>query len=87
MGAGSGMVAEQIAPLFSSLTLLEPNPNQIAGFQHEKAKIFLEPLERHPLGEPYDVVLCSHVMYHVPLAAGERSSTGCSPPCVPVGTA
>lgn len=67
VGAGSGMVAERLAPLFRSLTLLEPNPAQIAGFQHEKAKIFLESLEHHPLGEQYDVVLCSHVMYHVPL--------------------
>jgi SAM-dependent methyltransferase len=67
VGSGSGMVVERLAPLFSSITMLEPNPAQIAGFQHEKAKIFLEPLERHPLGELYDVVLCSHVMYHVPL--------------------
>lgn len=67
VGSGSGMVIERLAPLFDSITILEPNPNQIAGFQHEKAKIFIEPLERYPLGEQYDVVLCSHVMYHVPL--------------------
>ena len=68
VGAGSGKVAERLAPHFGSLTLLEPNHNQIAGFEHEKAKILLEPLERYHSSEQYELVVCSHVLYHVPLS-------------------
>lgn len=68
VGAGSGKVAERLAPHFGSLTLLEPNHNQIAGFKHEKAKILLEPLERYHSREQYELVVCSHVLYHVPLS-------------------
>lgn len=68
VGAGSGKVAERLAPHFSSLTLLEPNQNQIAGFKHEKAKILLEPLEHYHSPERYELVVCSHVLYHVPLS-------------------
>jgi SAM-dependent methyltransferase len=66
VGAGSGKVAERLAPHFDSLTLLEPNPNQIGEFQHAKAKVFTEPLDRYHASETYDLVLCSHVLYHVP---------------------
>lgn len=66
VGAGSGKVAERLAPHFASLTLLEPNQDQIAGFKHEKAKVLVEPLDRYHSPEKYDLVLCSHVLYHVP---------------------
>jgi SAM-dependent methyltransferase len=67
VGAGSGLVAERLAPYFGSLTLLEPNAHQLAGFQHEKARVITEPLERYHSAEQYDLVVCCHVMYHVPL--------------------
>lgn len=68
VGAGSGKVAERLAPHFGALTLLEPNPNQIAGLKLDKATVHVEPLERFHSTEKYDVVLCSHVLYHVPLS-------------------
>ena len=68
VGAGSGKVAERLAPHFDLLTLLEPNPNQIAGFKHGKAKVLFEPLERYQSPEQYELVVCSHVLYHVPLS-------------------
>jgi hypothetical protein len=68
VGAGSGEVARRLAPHFGSLTLLEPNQNQIAGFKLEKAKVLLEPLERYESSERYEFVVCSHVLYHVPLS-------------------
>jgi cyclopropane fatty-acyl-phospholipid synthase-like methyltransferase len=67
VGAGSGIVARRLAPYFATLTLLEPNENQIAGFQHEKARVHLQPLEHYHSAEQYDFVVCCHVMYHVPL--------------------
>ncbi|MCY1022463.1 class I SAM-dependent methyltransferase [Pyxidicoccus sp. MSG2] len=68
VGAGSGKVAERLAPHFDLLTLLEPNRDQIAGFNHGKAKILLEPFERYQSSEQFELVLCSHVLYHVPLS-------------------
>jgi len=68
VGAGSGKVAERLAPHFGSLTLLEPNREQISGLKLEKAKILLEPLERYHSPEQYELVVCSHVLYHVPLS-------------------
>jgi hypothetical protein len=55
VGAGSGKVAERLAPYFGSLTLLEPNRDQIAGFKHEKAKIHLESLESYHSPEKYEL--------------------------------
>ncbi|NTX12983.1 class I SAM-dependent methyltransferase [Myxococcus sp. CA051A] len=68
VGAGSGKVAERLAPHFGSLTLLEPNREQISGLKLDKAKVLVEPLERYASTEQYELVLCSHVLYHVPLA-------------------
>ncbi|MCP3098801.1 class I SAM-dependent methyltransferase [Myxococcus sp. K15C18031901] len=68
VGAGAGKVAERLAPYFDALTLLEPNRDQLAGFRMEKARVLVEPFERYQGTERYDVVLCSHVLYHVPQA-------------------
>lgn len=68
VGAGPGQVAQRLAPHFGSLTLLEPNKDQIAGLQLEGAKVVNETLERYDSPERYDVVLCAHMMYHVPLS-------------------
>lgn len=67
VGAGAGNVAQRLAPHFGSLTLIEPNQNQLAGVALEKAKVLVEPLERYHSSEKYELVLCSHVLYHVPL--------------------
>ncbi|RKH27905.1 class I SAM-dependent methyltransferase [Corallococcus praedator] len=68
VGAGSGKVAERLAPHFGSLTLLEPNPEQIAGFHHAKAKVRHESLAHFESQDRYELVVCSHVLYHVPVA-------------------
>jgi SAM-dependent methyltransferase len=68
VGAGPGTVARRLAPRFGPLTLLEPNRDQIAALQLDGAKIIHTTLEGYDSPEQYDVVLCSHVMYHVPLA-------------------
>ncbi|PTL85711.1 bifunctional 2-polyprenyl-6-hydroxyphenol methylase/3-demethylubiquinol 3-O-methyltransferase UbiG [Vitiosangium sp. GDMCC 1.1324] len=68
VGAGPGTVARRLAPLFGSLTLIEPNPDQLRGFELAGAKIFHGLLEHYASPEQYDLVLCSHVLYHVPLA-------------------
>ncbi|WP_375771143.1 class I SAM-dependent methyltransferase [Archangium gephyra] len=67
VGAGPGKVAERLAPHFASLTLLEPNREQIGALALERTKIFHDTLETWSSPERYDLVLCSHVLYHVPL--------------------
>jgi 2-polyprenyl-3-methyl-5-hydroxy-6-metoxy-1,4-benzoquinol methylase len=69
VGAGQGKVAERLSPHFGSLTLLEPNREQIGALALEGAKIFHITLESYSSPERYDLVLCSHVLYHVPLPA------------------
>jgi SAM-dependent methyltransferase len=68
VGAGPGKVAQRLAPYFGSLTLLEPNRAQIAALELEGVKIVHTTLEEYDSPERYDLVLCSHVLYHVPLA-------------------
>lgn len=68
VGAGPGTVTRRLAPRFGAVTLLEPNRAQLGAFQLEGARIVHTTLEGYDSPERYDVVLCSHVMYHVPLA-------------------
>jgi 2-polyprenyl-3-methyl-5-hydroxy-6-metoxy-1,4-benzoquinol methylase len=68
VGAGPGRLAQLLSPWFGSLTLLEPNREQIATLELEGARILHETLESYHSSERYDVVLCSHVLYHVPVA-------------------
>lgn len=67
VGAGPGTVARRLAPHFGSLTLLEPNPEQLRGFELAGAKVVHGTLENYDTPERYDLVLCSHVLYHVPI--------------------
>jgi SAM-dependent methyltransferase len=68
VGAGPGTVARRLAPHFGSLTLLEPNRDQLGAFEHPGARLFHGTLEDYDSPGRYDLVLCSHVLYHVPLA-------------------
>jgi SAM-dependent methyltransferase len=67
VGAGPGTVARRLAPRFGSLTLLEPNREQLAGFELPGVEVLHDTLERFRASRTYDVVLCSHVLYHVPI--------------------
>lgn len=72
VGAGSGVVSKRLAPYFSQLTLVEQNPDQIAASRSELselgATIFDGGFADFSSAEKYDVVICSHVFYHVPRA-------------------
>ena len=67
VGAGPGSIAERLAAHFSAITLIEPNREQLAGFKLEGAEIIHDQFENVTLSRQYGLVLCSHVMYHVPL--------------------
>ncbi|MBY8887014.1 class I SAM-dependent methyltransferase [Streptomyces sp. PTM05] len=72
VGAGSGIVARRLAPHFGRITLVEQNPSQIEPNREELkragVRIFDGPFGEFDDPERYDVVLCSHVLYHVPRA-------------------
>ncbi|MGD9622480.1 MAG: class I SAM-dependent methyltransferase [Mycolicibacterium sp.] len=68
VGAGNCAVARRLASFFSRMVLLEPNPNQVAGFDHPRATVLSESLQGFESTEQFDLVLLSHVLYHVPRA-------------------
>ncbi|WNG14582.1 class I SAM-dependent methyltransferase [Cystobacter fuscus] len=69
VGAGPGTVSRRLAAHFGSLTLLEPNRDQLGAFDLPGARLIHGTLESLQSSEQYDVVLCSHVLYHVPVSA------------------
>lgn len=73
VGAGSGAVSRRLAPHFSHVTLVEQNADQIAANRAELldlgATIFDGSFADFSTPEKFDVVLCSHVFYHVPRPA------------------
>jgi hypothetical protein len=73
VGAGNGAVARALAPMFSHLILLEPNPQQLGpdptqGLPAGSRVISGSLMETEGLGE-HELVLCSHVLYHVERSA------------------
>ncbi|AKT42897.1 class I SAM-dependent methyltransferase [Chondromyces crocatus] len=68
IGAGPGKLDRLLAPHFASLTLLEPNRAQLPEFDLPNARLFHTTLEAFETSETYDLVVCAHVLYHVPLA-------------------
>ncbi|WP_437938227.1 class I SAM-dependent methyltransferase [Sorangium sp. So ce341] len=69
VGAGPGAIAARLAPWFAAMTLIEPNEAQLGASAPAGAEIFRDTFERFESPRRYDLVLCSHVLYHVPLAA------------------
>jgi SAM-dependent methyltransferase len=67
VGSGQGTVARRLAPHFGSLTLLEPNKEQLEGFDLPGARLINGTLESYSTSAQYDLVLCSHVLYHLPV--------------------
>ncbi|MET0403513.1 MAG: class I SAM-dependent methyltransferase [Cystobacter sp.] len=67
VGAGPGAIARRLAPHFGALTLLEPNKEQLAAFDLPGARLIHSTLEDFTGPGTYDLVLCSHVLYHAPL--------------------
>ncbi len=69
VGAGPGVVARRLAPHFAAMTLIEQNPSQIeynrAELENAGATVFCGSFDEFRSQERYDVVLCSHVFYHV----------------------
>lgn len=65
VGAGSGAVARQLAAHFSKITLVEPNHEQADAANIAGAEIVQAAFEDMPTADPHDLVLCSHMLYHV----------------------
>lgn len=68
VGAGPGAIARRLAPHFGSLTLLEPNREQLGAFELPGARLIHGTLESFQSPEQYELVLCSHMLYHVPVS-------------------
>jgi SAM-dependent methyltransferase len=68
IGTGNGNISKHITPLFDNMTLLEPNKEYIRMYNGIKydSLISLDFLN-YETDLKYDVILCSHVLYHVPV--------------------
>jgi SAM-dependent methyltransferase len=72
VGAGAGDVTIPLSAHFASTTVAEPNRVQVERFrrEHPTFEVHEVTLERLDLrGEPFDFILCSHVLYYVPASA------------------
>ena len=73
IGPGSGAQTEELAPLFASTDVIEPNKDQsenLAGFNARYECFELAELDK----DKYDLILCSHVYYHIPTNLWEKVS-------------
>ena len=65
IGPGSAALTKELAPLFTSTDVIEPNKDQrknFTGFNARYACFENAEMER----DKYDLILCSHVYYHIP---------------------
>ncbi len=67
VGAGAGIITEKIIPYFESTTAIEPNHEFKKNFLNLNCNLIVEDFFKIDLCEKYDFILCSHVMYHMPL--------------------
>jgi anti-anti-sigma factor len=69
VGAGGGDLTGPISHLFERTTVVEPNAEQTRRLRDRfpRFTVLESTLDRADLGsEPFDLILCSHVLYYVP---------------------
>jgi hypothetical protein len=68
VGPGHGKITRLLTPHFDNVTLIEPNPDFVADLLDIDATIYQAFWEEVNTSQIYDLVLCSHVLYHVPVS-------------------
>ena len=73
IGPGSAALTKELAPLFTSTDVIEPNKDytdNLAGLNARYECFELAELEK----DKYDFILCSHVYYNIPTNLWEKVS-------------
>lgn len=68
IGAGNGLLTQQLAPEFDETTVVEPNPHFLECYGDVACTVFPQMFEDFKSTETYDLIVCSHVLYHVPFS-------------------
>lgn len=74
IGAGGGALTIPVSQLFESTTVVEPNPRMAEKFRrrYPEFRVFESGWETADVGkEHFDLVLCSHVLYYIPVGSWE----------------
>lgn len=66
LGAGPATITERLSYYFSSTTVLEPNREFVPIYQVKQFKYYIGNFQVTKIEGTYDLILCSHVLYHVP---------------------
>ncbi len=67
VGPGVGLITHKVAEWFDTMTLVEPNREMCRIHEETCYDIFPTSFQEVKLPKRYDLVLCSHMLYHVPL--------------------
>lgn len=65
IGPGPGFITNLIAKHFASTTIIEPNKEYLPLYKNSNYSIHTNNFENINLKQKYDLILCSHVLYHV----------------------
>ncbi len=68
VGAGPGVAARLLAPYFRDYTGVEPNPIFATGIRTLGRRVIEQTWQQVAIEQTYDAVICSHVLYDIPIA-------------------
>jgi hypothetical protein len=64
IGAGLATITERLSHYFSSTSVVEPNKEFIPIYQAQQFKYHIGNFQDTKIEGTYDLILCSHVLYH-----------------------
>ncbi len=66
IGCGPGTITRELMPYFASTTVVEPNREFASLFSEETVSVHPISLKDFHTDARFDLILCSHVLYHIP---------------------
>ena len=71
VGSGPGIIAKNVQNLFSKVTAIEPNKQMVPLYAESDIELHTCNFSEFESSSQYDLVLSSHVMYHMPYRSME----------------
>lgn len=69
IGPGPGLITNAVADVFTHTVIVEPNPEFHSYFNLDKVELIESTFQEASMeNRTFDLVLCSHMLYHVPMA-------------------
>lgn len=67
VGSGPGIIARNLQSSFSDLTAIEPNSEMQQFYEGSGIHLYQQEFAAFQSDKKYDLVICSHVLYHMPI--------------------